>query len=234
MKNVDVTLTSLGDANLEDLLRQVPDSKLRDAFASIPDETARGYAVLDYLRRELGASFVEQHLAAAKTTGLQNPVTHLPNCRAYDMAVQNRYAQGAPTTLVLVDLDRFRVFNNEYGYQTGDEALKAVARASRNLPGTFHHWGGDEFAVVVDKDLEEGVRYASGLRSALQQSPFVIRNTDPPQKVTISATYGITNQGRDPDELFANANRALRRAKVTQRGSIVVLDSPPDNYRTIE
>ena len=128
--------------------------------------------------------------------------------------------------LLVLDLDRFKKYNDTYGHQAGNEALQAVSRALRatiravDFPARF---GGEEFAVIAPEiDLESLTTLADRVRKAVAALP-------PPEgrkALTISiggAMFPI--DGGSADELFAAADRRLYAAKGAGRNRCILLDS---------
>ncbi len=150
-------------------------------------------------------------------------LTGIANRRQFDevLAVEWRRARrrGAPVGLILLDVDRFKAFNDRFGHQVGDTGLRAVAAAlgsaCRRASETVARFGGEEFAVVVaDAAAESLVRLAEELRARVAE--LAIAGTD---GVTISAGVALhvaDGAGGDEHALLRAADRALYRAK--QRG----------------
>lgn len=135
-------------------------------------------------------------------------------------AAQSRSARyGETYALVLVDLDRFKNLNDNFGHDAGDEALKETCRrfaAALRSEDTLSRWGGEEFvmllsSVTVDAALESAKR----LRLVLSSTPM---NT----VGTVTASFGITllRANEAPADAVARADLALYRAKDAGRDRI--------------
>ena len=88
-----------------------------------------------------------QHLAAT------DPLTQLWNRREGERLVGVRIGGQSPFSLLVIDLNRFKLINDEYGHQCGDRVLEFVAaRLSESIrpTDTVCRWGGDEFVVLLD------------------------------------------------------------------------------------
>ncbi|MCC6494044.1 MAG: diguanylate cyclase [Pirellulales bacterium] len=103
-------------------------------------------------RLETQARQIESHAAEART----DPLTQVANRRALDDKLARCLAEfqqhGTPTTVMLVDVDHFKRFNDTHGHQAGDDALRTVARVLRQSVGNsglVARYGGEEFAVVL-------------------------------------------------------------------------------------
>jgi diguanylate cyclase (GGDEF)-like protein/PAS domain S-box-containing protein len=158
-----------------------------------------------------------------------DPLTGMPN-RAFfadrlEQAVAAR--QGRPVTLLLLDLDDFKLVNDTRGHEAGDQLLLALApRLSAALrPGdTIARFGGDEF-VVLCEDLssdEDGIRIAQRMTEACRR-PVTIRGHR--HEVTVSAGVAIA-RGRSAtaSDLLRDADAAMYRAKEMGKGRIEVFD----------
>ncbi|WP_328471922.1 EAL domain-containing protein [Actinoplanes sp. NBC_00393] len=131
---------------------------------------------------------------------------------------------GATTTVLFIDLDRFKAVNDSLGHQAGDELLGLVAARLRDCLGpqdTAARIGGDEFAVLLaDPDPDRAVLIARQLIDAIRR-PFRIAGRD----VFIGASIGVaTCPGADPADLLGNADVAMYRAKKDGPGKVVVFE----------
>jgi diguanylate cyclase (GGDEF)-like protein len=134
----------------------------------------------------------------------------------------NRF--GGSCTLIVIDIDQFKLVNDTYGHQTGDEVLKRVAHVLqqevRNVD-LCARYGGEEMALLLPQtDLAGGCQLAERLRAAVAERPFVIGGRE--IRVTISLGVATYPEGaRDRDELFSAADRAMYAAKRGGRNQVV-------------
>ena len=116
-----------------------------------------------------------------------------------------------PYSLVVMDIDNFKLINDEYGHGVGDEVLKALAGL---LLSKLRHndllvrWGGEEFVLLVDNDATKTARLAEKLREAIAGYRF-----DPRFAVTVSMGVSEVREGDDPDSLFKRADEMVYRSK---------------------
>jgi diguanylate cyclase (GGDEF)-like protein len=156
-------------------------------------------------------------------------VTGLGNRLAFERRVQELLAGGCDVSLLLLDLDRFKLVNDSLGHQVGDRLLAEVARRITDVVpagSTTARMGGDEFVVVPPAGLEWLAvrRLAQSLVDALR-TPYVL--PDSGEILVCPASLGLTSTaGRDVgiNELFSEADLALYRAKDCGRDRYVVYD----------
>jgi diguanylate cyclase (GGDEF)-like protein len=153
-------------------------------------------------------------------------LTGLYNRRAFYEAVnreRERCARyGHPLSIILLDLDHFKSFNDKYGHLVGDQALchfADVLSATLRSSDVAARYGGEEFVVLApETDLEAGLQLAERLRAALRQSPLLSDG----EAIPITASMGLTMLQGDDDvnTLLSRADRALYQAKAQGRDRI--------------
>jgi diguanylate cyclase (GGDEF)-like protein len=152
-------------------------------------------------------------------TGLSN---HGHMWSALEIEFERADRHGRPLALVMIDIDHFKAFNDEFGHPAGDEALTVVARqleAHSRGHDIVARYGGEEFAVILPETDAEGARqYADKMRRAVEETRF---GRDGARNLTIS--IGAAASGIDagsPKELLALADRRLYRAKADGRNRV--------------
>ena len=179
------------------------------------------------LIRELNLRLnAERDLAALAST---DPLTGLANRRTLDRALdlEWRRAQrtGCPLSLVMIDIDHFKAFNDLYGHQAGDEAIRQVAaviKAHVRRPSDLAaRYGGEEFAVVLTETEAANTRLlCEKIRLAVEQMPPVLPEH---KKLTISlgSCTRYAKPGETQDALLSAADKALYQAKKAGRNRVV-------------
>jgi diguanylate cyclase (GGDEF)-like protein len=166
--------------------------------------------------------YLKSHLVDAerrqRRMAHEDPLTGLPNRRAFDLALDGAVATGRPFSVMLIDVDRFKAINDTFGHTTGDEMLRAIAdrtRASVRGTDTLARIGGDELALVApDAPAEGAARLATALHDAVEG--LVPAPGAAPVTLTIArATF--PEDGGDRDALLRAADRRLHAVK-DQRG----------------
>ncbi len=174
--------------------------------------SAGGFAIARYVRSREGA--IEGFAVLART----DPLTGLANRRAWTELLRREIARarrdGSVFSVALVDLDRFKAFNDRHGHAAGDRLLKeAASRWSaqiREMDLIARH-GGEEFALLLPGAADE---------HAVTVVERIRRNT--PEAITASGGVAEWNGSEDPDALLARADAALYAAKRGGRDQIRV------------
>ena len=179
------------------------------------------------LTRELRLrQHAERELAALAAT---DPLTGLANRRMLDktLDLEWRRAQrsGEPLSLMMIDVDHFKAFNDNYGHQAGDEALRQVAQLIkthvRRPADLAARYGGEEFAVVLTETDAAGTRLlAEKIRAAIEQMAPANPNTS---KLTVSVgtCTRYAKPGDDQQALLSTADKALYQAKRRGRNRVI-------------
>jgi len=125
--------------------------------------------------------------------------------------------------LVLTDIDHFKRVNDEYGHQTGDSVLRAVAQVlagqCTRKGGTAYRYGGEELSVIlIGTDSASLTDFAEGIRAEVEKLSF---EAAPELRVTISLGVAVAPQdGNNPEALVKKADAALYRAKHDGRNCV--------------
>ncbi|MFL9828386.1 GGDEF domain-containing protein [Rhodoplanes sp. SY1] len=151
------------------------------------------------------------------------PVTH-----GLDQATARAVADEAPESfsLAMVDIDRFKQFNDQYGHATGDDVLRLVAFALKNNVRTSDlvaRYGGDEFAVLLpNAPLEDAMAVGHQIRKAVAERPLLRRVTkEMLGHVTLSIGIAAWRPGETAEALLERADRLLYEAKANGRNCLV-------------
>lgn len=174
-------------------------------------ENSRLYKFLQEAYRELEA--------LATTDGM----TGLPNHRLFQERLRGEIrtcqANMAPVTLLLIDVDRFKQYNDAYGHPAGDEALRIVGRIlkdsvrANDLPARY---GGEEFAAILpNTGGAQAFVVAERIRAACEATEF------PNRQVTLSIGVSTIYEG-DAPELIERADQALYAAKHGGRNRVEI------------
>jgi diguanylate cyclase (GGDEF)-like protein len=145
---------------------------------------------------------VLHHLTGEAQT---DPLTGLPNRRAWDVQVKRALGEPGELAIAMLDLDHFKRFNDTYGHPAGDRLLKSTAAAWRDQLRTgdlLARLGGEEFGLLLrDCDIETATEVADRLRSHVSDG------------WTCSAGIAMARTGESADVVIARADEALYEAK---------------------
>jgi diguanylate cyclase (GGDEF)-like protein len=154
---------------------------------------------------------------------LTDSLTELGNRRRFDQELQRRFAQwargGDPMCLILADIDRFKLFNDEHGHQVGDFVLQRVASVLTDQVRAMDlvaRYGGEEFGIILPgTSLAEACNVAERVRAALEQQTLETGGRS--LHVTLSAGVAEVALSDDPQLLINRADAALFAAKQAGR-----------------
>jgi two-component system chemotaxis response regulator CheY len=180
-----------------------------------PEELAARVArVIAMVRRE----------ASLRADALTDSLTGLANYRSLAESLEReierarRYRQSL--SLIMLDLDRLKAINDEYGHDAGDEAIRLVAQVLKSAVRSFEivaRQGGDEFAVLLpNTNLAEAERLAERLRAEVESRSV--------RGIALSASIGVAareaTNDLDAKGLVKASDEALYRAKYAGRGRV--------------
>jgi len=135
-------------------------------------------------------------------------------------------ARGRPLSVCITDIDRFKSVNDTYGHDAGDEVLREFAARIRSTvrgADLACRFGGEEFVVVMpDTSPETAAAVAERLRYAVENQPFVVRQSGASLNITASLGIACSVHGAtSAEELVRQADRALYEAKHGGRNRVV-------------
>jgi diguanylate cyclase (GGDEF)-like protein/PAS domain S-box-containing protein len=194
--------------------------------------TGRTTALISMLRDATERKALEDKLAQLATT---DPLTGLHNRRSFDQALEHEWQRtlraGSPTSLLLIDVDHFKLLNDRYGHTVGDDCLCAVAGAVsgavRRSTDLVARYGGEELAAILtDTDYEGALRVAEAVRRSIEALRIPHQdNRSGHGYITASIGVGtaIARHGgssKMPEALIESADRALYKAKRSGRNCV--------------
>ncbi len=158
---------------------------------------------------------LDSYMSEART----DPLTGLANRRALNQELDRRIAQlqrqETSLSLLLIDVDHFKRFNDNHGHQAGDEMLCLMAHALRDTVRDMDlatRYGGEEFAIVLPgTNLNDGRCAAERIRRAVAEIEFTFRGAK--LRDTVSVGLAQATDVDDPQSLIHRADDALYAAK---------------------
>jgi len=170
----------------------------------------------------------ERVLNLSRTDGL----TNIFNRRHFDDFLREEWKRCArlqvPISLVILDIDHFKLFNDTYGHQAGDNCLKRIAVALREFarrPGDMcARYGGEEFSIVYgNTDAKTCIEFAEEMLEAIRR--LNVPNRESPVLPVVTASAGVATmlpeQGADETPLIQTADSMLYKAKKSGRNRVV-------------
>jgi diguanylate cyclase (GGDEF)-like protein len=194
-------------------------------------------------RRNLSMAALQERESRFRYLASHDPLTNALNRRSFmeraELELKTSQALGLSCGVVMIDLDHFKIFNDTWGHQAGDEALRhvvAVVTALLRKNDFMGRYGGEEFVFFFSQvDRNTGVAIAERMREAIAGSPIRLEST----LVPITASFGVCiadysargaashaagSEETSPDVLIHNADIALYRAKAEGRNRVVCFD----------
>jgi diguanylate cyclase (GGDEF)-like protein len=193
--------------------------------------TARLRALISQ-KREYETILKEYTLAQrrALTDGLTGLFNHSYFAETLDRQTEIAHREGQPLTIILFDVDRFKLYNDTNGHEAGNALLRELAHVmerSFRRDDFLARYGGEEFVILLpNTSKEQGAALAERLRKRVEEQPFEGRETQPHGRVTIS--LGVASMPTDadtPKDLLELVDRALYRAKDGGRNRVCVVES---------
>lgn len=211
------------------------------AMGEVENE-AMGFALgaVDYIAKPFNSAVVKARVGVhmkLKRNGdmLENlasmdSLTEVPNRRAFDQTRKQEWARslrdGLPISFVMIDIDMFKQYNDNYGHGAGDECLTRIAKTLNGCvqrPGDLlARYGGEEFAAILINTPEEGaLRMAEVFHAAVAalQIPHAFSATAPHVTVSIGIATAIPSPSLTADILSEAADNMLYQAKNAGRNT---------------
>lgn len=163
---------------------------------------------------------------------LTDALTGVLNRRGFDSALQSEWGraarEGKLITLIVIDVDHFKAFNDHYGHIAGDDCLRRVAAALSDVPGRLGdivaRYGGEEFAVILPNTNDTAGAVAEKCRAAVEGLKIPHEVSDAAKVITVSAGVAILRPDEkcDSTELIRKADQAMYQAKRAGRNRVKV------------
>jgi len=208
-----------------------------------PDDEVKGLTLgaIDYITKPFHEivvkTRVETHLRILKQMrviekfGFIDTLTNIPNRRQFDRDIIREWNRGKrdskPFSILMIDVDHFKLYNDTHGHQQGDIALQTVASAIttslKRATDIAARWGGEEFAVLLpETELAGALKVAEDIRNSVETAMIPGDDGVSVHNVTISIGVAPVVPGDDTNiaELIRRADEALYKAKDTGRNRV--------------
>ncbi len=167
----------------------------------------------------------EQTYKLAVTDGLTQLYNHRYFQEQMIINVNSYKRYGNQFSLILIDIDFFKKFNDTYGHQSGDCVLKQVANILKKNSRTSDiacRYGGEEMAVILTHtNKQDAITTANKICLAVRNNKFILANGE---KVNVTISVGVASVGADgetPQDLIAYSDKCLYKAKESGRNQVV-------------
>lgn len=224
------------------ITRKTPVIFLTGRNTESDEERGLNLGAVDYITKPFKIAIVKarirnhvrlkQQADLLESLALLDALTHIANRRRFDETLVTEWKRAkrdeSPLSLILIDIDYFKQYNDSYGHGAGDNCLQRTAAAlTRNLvrPGDFiARFGGEEFVVILpDTDQKAALQVAENLRACIEKLGIPHNYPEPESAVTVS--IGVATQLKIqeyflPQTLFDAADNALYLAKESGRNRV--------------
>ncbi|HZT86990.1 MAG TPA: diguanylate cyclase [Stellaceae bacterium] len=221
-------------ATCSDRLEDGDSAGLRAAVARLATETRVMSERARALEEQLTVSRNEvqelrENLVNVQREALTDGLTEIANRKSFEMRLRHAMAaameNGDQLSLLLLDIDKFKNFNDRYGHAVGDQVLRLVARSlTECVKGrdTAARYGGEEFAIILpNTNLAGAVSVAEEIRRLIMRRRIVrVSGGDVLGTITLSTGAATYRPGEPPDDFVQRADRALYLAKASGRNCV--------------
>ncbi len=170
-------------------------------------------------------------MADIRSEALTDPLTGLANRRAFNEQLADCMAEATvdatPLSLLMLDIDHFKSFNDTYGHQLGDEVIRLVAGCmSANTKGrdTAARYGGEEFAIVLPGTVMQDAKTIAEQIRVVVAGQKIVRKSSRQTLGSVTLSIGVAEyrSGETDDDFVARADAALYAAKHAGRNCVQV------------
>jgi diguanylate cyclase len=210
-------------------------ARIREIVRRVIAETQAMVDRSDVLEKQLSKSTEEigalrKQVEDASREAMTDALTGIGNRKLFDsrlkQLMQNSMEQGSELSMMLLDIDFFKRFNDTYGHQFGDMVLQLVGKSlidgvkGEDVPARY---GGEEFAILLPHtELPEALIMAERLRTTIANKSIVKRDTkENLGNITLSIGVSCYRLGEPPHAFIARADSALYKAKQTGRNRVL-------------
>jgi len=174
------------------------------------------YLIFSYVKKKLEYESSHDHL------------TSIYNRRSYEYAIDYEVVRneryGSPLSLILFDIDHFKIINDKYGHKTGDHVIISITElitVSIRKSDLLFRVGGEEFAIISpETNSASALKLAESVRNKIENYTF-----ETVSKVTISLGVAEYYPGLTKDHLYSNADQAMYQAKEGGRNRTEVFNN---------
>lgn len=224
LDNVNEHSVTLDGANTQ--IQHAIDSEL-DALEAVLMVISEVTAANNQMKKKLdeAKSTIQQQTQLLEVTATQartDALTALANRRAFDEDLRAHFSSSEPVSVIILDIDHFKQFNDTHGHPAGDAVLRGVAQVLRmcvRKTDVAARYGGEEFALILaGASGEEAKKQAERIRAKIATSVFRCDNVD--HEVTVSIGCAERLPGEPAASVLKRTDAALYAAKSAGRNSV--------------
>jgi diguanylate cyclase (GGDEF)-like protein len=210
------------------------DGSIQGWFQVIAVKLDDGFAVTfrDITERKQSEVAIQKANQELKRLAVTDGLTQVANRRQFDEYLNSEWQrlgrENATLALIVCDIDYFKLYNDTYGHQAGDECLRVIAKAIscavKRPADLVARYGGEEFAVILPNTDELGATsVAQNIVEEIKQSKIIHSQSEVSKYVTLSIGIACTTPSSEysPEVLFAAADKGLYEAKRQGRNRAV-------------
>lgn len=226
----------------DDETRRIPVIFISALDSPADEERGLDLGAVDYITKPFHPSIVRKrvrnHLQSVHQRNLLenlamiDSLTEIANRRRYDEALETEWRRGTrtggPLSLMIVDVDHFKAYNDRLGHAQGDDILRRIARTLRvfvRRPGDLvARYGGEEFVMLLPNvEAEAALGIANEIRIAVEtlQLPHPASPVGPWVTISLGGTTMVPHEGAIDPEFFKQADKALYAAKEAGRNRAI-------------
>jgi diguanylate cyclase len=222
-------------------------TELKAMIRNLVEDTKRMMQDNQKLEQKLSESSAEMQemrdsIENLKREAMTDSLTNLANRKAFDKELKGRasesLASGKPLTLLLLDIDHFKQFNDTYGHQVGDQVLRLVSNTLQSGVKPYEmvaRYGGEEFAIILPgSKLRDAEKIANKLREKIATKDiFNQAKQENMGRLTISIGVAQLKGGESITTFIERTDRALYKAKEMGRNTVVAVEYDPEIHKSL-
>jgi diguanylate cyclase len=176
---------------------------------------------------------MRQDMQNLRMEALTDSLTGIPNRKSFDIELKSRAAdaleKAKPLSLMMIDIDYFKIFNDTFGHQVGDQVLRLVAKTIAEVlrpTELLARYGGEEFTVIVaGTKLRDAEKLAEKVRQKIATKDIINQNKNEKLgRLSVSIGVAQLEPGEPLVQLIDRADRALYKAKAAGRNNVIVIE----------
>ena len=203
--------------SLEDLteVRAAVHFQATELRSSVERLTSDGRHAIAQLRAEVSAYRVK--LEKTEESASRDSLTGLRNRLWVEKQIERRISSNSPFSVAIVDIDGFKLVNDQHGHLVGDELLQqfsAELRSASRTSDVVGRWGGDEFILVLDGTKQEVAAHIERLASRACRN-YTVESLAGPLSLPVDASFGVAEfiSGGTLRELLSRADTMMYKVK---------------------